>query len=108
MLAEILFIPLLAVWTIWVGIGVSTRAGDMRVAQQLSTLAGFPLLAFTALISFQIITPSVALAIGSAITLFAADVLAWRVVSDIFDSERLLTGRPADGGAAPDAATPPI
>jgi ABC-2 type transport system permease protein len=99
MLAEFLFIPLLAGWTIWVGIGISTRASDIRVAQQLSTLAGFPLLAFTALISFQVIKPSLAIAIGSALALLAADLLAWRVVSALLDSERLLTGRATDGGA---------
>ena len=60
LLAQLLFIPLLALWSIWVGIGISTRSSDVRVAQQLATLAGLPLLAFTALVSFQIITPSVA------------------------------------------------
>ena len=59
LLAQLLFIPLLALWSIWVGIGISTRSSDVRVAQQLATLAGLPLLAFTALVSFQIITPSV-------------------------------------------------
>jgi ABC-2 type transport system permease protein len=92
MLAQILFIPLLAAWSIWVGIGISTRASDVRVAQQLATLAGLPLLGFTSLISFQLITPSVPLAIGLAIVLLAVDVVAWRVVSRMFDRERLITG----------------
>src|SRR5262245_12406325 len=92
MLAQILFTPLLALWAIWVGIGISTRASDVRVAQQLATLAGLPLLAFTSLISFQLITPSVPLVIGLALALLAADIAAWRVVSQLFDSERLLTG----------------
>ena len=47
LLAQILFTPLLALWSIWVGIGISTRASDVRVAQQLATLAGLPLLGFT-------------------------------------------------------------
>ncbi|MGN6380183.1 MAG: ABC transporter permease, partial [Gaiellales bacterium] len=47
MLAQILFTPLLAAWAIWVGIGISSRASDVRVAQQLATLAGLPLLGFT-------------------------------------------------------------
>src|SRR5262249_2170223 len=85
MLAQILFTPLLAAWSIWVGIGISSRASDVRVAQQLATLAGLPLLAFTSLISFQIITPSVPLAIGLALALLAVDVVAWRVVSQMFD-----------------------
>ena len=92
MLAQILFTPLLALWSIWVGIGISTRASDVRVAQQLATLAGLPLLGFTSLISFQLITPSVPLAIGLALALLTADTVAWRVVSRLFDRERLITG----------------
>lgn len=42
-LAEILFAPLLAGWSIWVGIAISTRAREVRVAQQLGTLASLPL-----------------------------------------------------------------
>jgi ABC-type Na+ efflux pump permease subunit len=93
MLAQILFTPLLAIWAIWVGIGISTRAGDVRVAQQLATLAGLPLLGFTSLISFQLITPSVPLAVGLALALLTADIVAWRVVSRLFDRERLIVGR---------------
>jgi ABC-type Na+ efflux pump permease subunit len=93
LLAQILFTPLLALWSIWVGIGISTRAGDVRVAQQLATVAGLPLLGFTSLISFQLLTPSVPLAIGLALALLVADIGAWRVVSRLFDRERLVTGR---------------
>jgi ABC-2 type transport system permease protein len=93
LLSQILFTPLLATWSIWVGIGISTRASDVRVAQQLATLAGLPLLAFTSLISFQLVTPSVPLAIGLALALLVADIAAWRVVSRLFDRERLVTGK---------------
>jgi ABC-type Na+ efflux pump permease subunit len=93
-LAQILFTPLLALWSIWVGIGISSRATDVRVAQQLATLASLPLLAFTSLISFQIIKPSVPLAIGLALALLAIDVAGWRVVARLFDRERLVTGHP--------------
>ena len=92
LLAQILFTPLLALWSIWVGIGISTRASDVRVAQQLATLASLPLLGFTSLISFQLIKPSVPIAIGLALALLAADTAAWRVVSKLFDRERLVTG----------------
>jgi ABC-type Na+ efflux pump permease subunit len=95
LLAQVLFTPLLAFWAIWVGIGISTRASDVRVAQQLATLAGLPLLGFTSLVSFQIVTPSVPLAIGLALALLALDLAGWRVVSRLFDRERLLTGRTA-------------
>ena len=92
-LAQVLFIPLLALWAIWVGIGISTRAGDVRVAQQLATLAGLPLLGLTALFSFQVVEPSVPLAVGLALALLVVDLGAWRFVSRLFDPERLVTGR---------------
>jgi ABC-2 type transport system permease protein len=95
LLAQILFTPLLAAWAIWLGIGISTRATDVRVAQQLATLAGLPLLGFTSLISFQVITPSVPLAVGLALALLVIDSVAGRVVARLFDRERLITGRRA-------------
>jgi len=106
MLAQILFTPLLAGWSIWVGIGISARSSDVRVAQQLATLAGLPLLGFTSLISFQLITPSVPLAIGLALALLFVDAAAWRVVSRMFDRERLITGTSAQRARAARAAQP--
>ena len=101
LLAQLLFTPLLALWSIWVGIGISTRASDVRVAQQLATVASLPLLGFTSLLSFQLVKPSVSLAIGLALALLVADIAAWRIVSRLFDRERLVTGkwsRAAAGG----------
>ena len=95
LLAQILFTPLLALWSIWACIGISTRASDVRVAQQLGSLAGLPLLAFTSLISFQLITPSVPLSVALALALLALDIAGWRVVSRMFDRERLITGTSA-------------
>ena len=92
LLAQLLFAPLLALWAIWVGIAFSTRSSDVRVAQQLATLAALPPLAFTTLITFQLITPSVALAVGLALALLVVDTAAARVVSRLFDPERLITG----------------
>jgi ABC-2 type transport system permease protein len=103
-LAQLLFIPLLALWAIWVGIGISTRASDVRVAQQLATLAGLPLLGLTALFSFQVIQPSVPLAVGLALALLGVDLAAWRFVSRLFDPERLVTGRPGNGADQAEAA----
>lgn len=92
MLAQLLFTPLLATWSIWIGIGISARASDVRVAQQLATLASLPLLGFTSLISFQVLKPSVPLALGLALALLVLDVAGWRIVSRMFDRERLVTG----------------
>ena len=59
-----LFTPLLAGWSIWVGIAISTRASDVRVAQQLSLLASLPLVIVTSLIAFDVIHATLRLAIG--------------------------------------------
>ena len=94
-LAEILFAPLVAGWSIWVCIGISARSSDVRVAQQLGTLASLPPLAVVALISFDVFTPSVTLAVVFALVLLTADVALWRIVSAMFDRERLITGAKA-------------
>jgi hypothetical protein len=39
LLVQLLFTPLLAGWSIWVGIARSVRSSDVRVAQQLGVLA---------------------------------------------------------------------
>jgi ABC-type Na+ efflux pump permease subunit len=91
-LVQLLFIPLLAGWAIWVGIAVSARSADVRTAQQLSMLGSLPLLAILALISLNVITVSTAIAVGLAAALLAVDLFAWRVVAAMFDRERLITG----------------
>ncbi len=47
LLAQLLFTPLLATWSIWVGIAISARSRDVRVAQQLGMLASLPSVAVT-------------------------------------------------------------
>jgi ABC-type transport system involved in multi-copper enzyme maturation permease subunit len=94
-LAQILFTPLLAGWSIWAGIAISTRTSDVRVAQQLSSLVSLPPLAVTALMGFGVITPSLRLALVLGLALLAIDVAAARFVGRIFDRERLITGTKA-------------
>jgi ABC-type transport system involved in multi-copper enzyme maturation permease subunit len=91
-LPQLLFTPLLAGWSIWTGIGISTRANDVRVAQQLGTLASVPPLAVTALMGLNVIQPTLVLALSLGAALLVLDVLAWRFVSALFDRERLITG----------------
>jgi ABC-type Na+ efflux pump permease subunit len=91
-LVQLLFTPLIAGWGIWVGIAVSSRSTDVRIAQQLSVLASLPLLAILGLISLNVIKVSSGLAVGLAAALLAIDLLAWRVVAAMFDRERLITG----------------
>jgi ABC-2 type transport system permease protein len=92
-LVQLLFTPLLAGWSIWVGIAISARSSDIRVAQQLSVFASLPPLAIIALMQFKVITPSTGLALALAAALLIVDTLGWRAVAAIFDRERLITGR---------------
>jgi ABC-2 type transport system permease protein len=85
--------PLIAGWSIWVGIAISSRTTDVRAAQQLSVFASLPPLAIVALMSLKVIRPSTGLALALAAVLLAVDALAWRAVATIFDRERLVTGR---------------
>jgi ABC-type Na+ efflux pump permease subunit len=102
--AELVFIPLLGAWAIWVGLAISARASDTRVAQQLSVLASLPPVALTALMSFRVISPTFGLAAALAGGLLAIDGAACFVVARLFDRERLITGaqpsRRRDGHAA--------
>jgi len=90
--AALVFIPLLAAWAIWVGLAISARATDTRVAQQLSILASLPPVAVTALMSFDVISPTFAVAAALAGGLLVIDALACFAVAQAFDRERLITG----------------
>lgn len=93
LLIQLLFTPLVAGWSIWAGIAISTRMSDVRAAQQLTVFASLPPVAIVALMNFNVITPSLGLALGLAAGLLLIDGLAWRVVAAMFDRERLITGR---------------
>jgi ABC-type Na+ efflux pump permease subunit len=90
-LAQLLFTPLLAGWSIWVGIAVSSRSSDLRVAQQLSALANLPPVAILYLIAYGVIPVSLGLAVGLGVLLVVLDGLGWRVVASLFDRERMIT-----------------
>jgi ABC-type Na+ efflux pump permease subunit len=102
--AALIFIPLLAAWSIWVGLAISARVTDTRVAQQLSALGSVPAAALAALMSFQVIGPTFGLAAALAGGLLAVDCAACLAVARLFDRERLITGaRPSRGIPAPAA-----
>lgn len=92
LLAQLLFTPLIAAWSIWLGITISTRASEVRVAQQLGLLANLPSVAVTSLIAFQVIPQTGQVAAAGAIVLLVLIRLGWRVASAAFDRERLITG----------------
>jgi ABC-type transport system involved in multi-copper enzyme maturation permease subunit len=91
-LVQVIFTPLIAGWSIWLGIAISTRVSDIRVAQQLSVLASLPTIALTTLISLDVIHPSPQLAVGLGAVLLIGNRLGWRLVSSLFDRERLIAG----------------
>ena len=91
-LAQVLFTPLLAGWSIWVGIAISARASDFRVAQQLGILASLPTALVAALIAFNVIHATLGLALTLAAALLLGDALGWRITAATFDRERLVTG----------------
>jgi len=92
LLAQLVFTPLLAAWSIWAGIAISARSSDVRVAGQLSLLASLPSVAVTTLIALNLMPATLGLALGGAALLLVLDGLGWRITSAAFDRERLITG----------------
>jgi ABC-2 type transport system permease protein len=91
-IVQLVFTPLLAAWSIWIAIAISTRASDIRVAQQLSVLASLPSVALTTLIALDVIHATLGLAVFLGAALLVGNRVGWRIVSAMFDRERLVTG----------------
>ena len=89
-LAQVLFTPMIAAWSIWIGLAISARSTDIRVAQQLGMLASLPTVAVTSLVAFNVIRPTLALALGAAALLLVLNAAGWRLVSALFNRERLI------------------
>jgi ABC-2 type transport system permease protein len=92
LLAQLLFTPLLAGWSVWVGMAISTRASDVRVAQQFGMLASLPSIAVTTLIAYNLIHATLGLAIAFAVVLLLGNGVGWRLTSALLDRERLIIG----------------
>ena len=92
LLAQVLFTPLLAGWSIWVAIAISTRVSDVRVAQQLALLASVPPVIAIVLVALNVIEATPALAVGAAALLVVLNGLGWRLASRLFDREKLIAG----------------
>jgi ABC-type Na+ efflux pump permease subunit len=89
-LAQLIFTPLIAGWSIWMAIAISARSSDVRVAQQLSVLAGLPSVLVSSLIAFDAIHATLPLAVALGAALLVGDRLGWRIVSATLDRERLI------------------
>ena len=93
LVAGVLFTPLLAMWSIWVGIAVSSRSSDVRVAQQVGLLVSLPPVFVAVFAALNVIAPTLGLAVASAVALLVLDGLGWRITSRLFDRERLIAGQ---------------
>jgi ABC-type transport system involved in multi-copper enzyme maturation permease subunit len=91
-LAQILFTPLLAGWSIWVAMAISTRSTDVRVAQQISLLASVPTVIVVVLIALNVIGATLPVAVAGAALLVVLNVVGWRIAARLFQRERLITG----------------
>ncbi len=90
LLAQLCFTPLLAGWSIWVAILISTRSNDIRVAQQFAMLASLPSIAVTTLVALNVIRVSLAAGLAGAAVLLLLNRIGWRLASAMFDRERLI------------------
>lgn len=91
-IAQLVFTPLLAIWSIWVGIAISARCTDPRTSGQLSMLASLPIVALTTLTALNVITPNLRTAVGFGAGLIVLIRLGGRFAAALFDRERLITG----------------
>ncbi|HEY2916149.1 MAG TPA: hypothetical protein VGI98_02935, partial [Candidatus Limnocylindrales bacterium] len=92
LIVQVVYTPLVAALAVWIGLGVSTRASDIRVAQQLSLLGALPLLLGAAAMAYDVIHVDTKLLVIVGVALAVADVQGWRVVAPMFDRERLIAG----------------
>jgi ABC-2 type transport system permease protein len=95
LLALFLFAPLVAGWAVVVGMAVSVRASEVRVAQQLGMLASFPVIGVIVLLISGVIQPKFSSGLEFGAGLLVVDLVALRLVSKMFDRERLVTGKKA-------------
>ena len=89
--AQVVFTPLLAGWSIWVGMAISARSSDVRTAGQLSILVSLPTVAVTSLVAFNVIPADTRVALAFGLGLLVLNRLGLRAASFVFDRERLIT-----------------
>jgi len=95
LLGQLIFTPLIAAFSIWIGIAISARSNDTRVAQQLSILASLPSIVLTSTIAIGGLHATLHVALFFGVLLLLADSLGWRFVSPLFNRERLIIGTKA-------------
>lgn len=89
----LVFVPLLAGWSILAAIAISTRAQDVRTAQGFASVAGLVPTAIIALVSFGVIPRTFRVWLIIGVILLVIDGLGYRrLLPALFDRERLVTG----------------
>lgn len=91
LVAQLLLAPALCAFAIVVGMSISVRVRDVRVAQQLSGVSMLPVIGGVALLSLGIFAPTVRLFALAALAVALVDAAGALVLRRIFNRERLLT-----------------
>jgi ABC-2 type transport system permease protein len=89
--AEVVLAPTLAGYSIILGLLISARSTDIRVAQQLSALATIPVLTVVAVSSFTLSGRGAGFYIAASAVVLAIDAVGLRLAIRAFDRERLLS-----------------
>ncbi len=89
--AQIVFTPLVAAWSIWIGIVISARAKDVRSAQQIAMPVSLPSFAVALLVAVGVVPATLPVACLLAAVLVGLNVAGWAMSVAAFDPERLIT-----------------
>jgi ABC-2 type transport system permease protein len=89
--AQLILTPLVTGWSCWLGMAISARVSDIRVAQQLSVLACIPTVLIAALAAFGVLPATLGTALAFGTALLALNALGAVLVVAAFDRERLLS-----------------
>jgi len=92
LVAQLIFTPLLVWLAVWVSMTISARVSDVRAAQQIGTVIMLPIIALSALTGFHVIPATITFGVIAGAVLIVLDVAGLRVVSRVFDRERLVLG----------------
>jgi ABC-2 type transport system permease protein len=101
LLALLLFAPLVAGWSISVGMAASVRATEARVAQQMATLSSVPVIGVIVLMMIGLVHPKFVVSLAFGVGLLVLDAAVIRLVVQMFNRERLITGNADTATGAP-------
>lgn len=88
---QLVLTPLVTGWSCWLAMAISSRVGDIRVAQQLSVLASIPTVIVAVLAALAVIPDTRTTAVAAGAALLALNGAGRRMVIAAFDRERLIS-----------------